>query len=84
LGLIVAGAATNFPNQDLGEDWTAQRAAETLLVAAPENGVVYSYWDEPTFALWFSQRVRRTHRQVAVVDLRLIALPWYLGQIGAR
>lgn len=66
---------------DLSADRTAATYAHDTLKAAPSHGLLITGRDEHTFALWYLQIAEGFRPDVAVVDRRLLAMPWFREQL---
>ncbi len=69
---------------DASHDRQARERPESLLRAAPAGAVLRSREESYTFALWYLQSVEGLRPDVAIVDDRLLALPWYRAQVLRR
>jgi len=54
------------------------------LAALPPGSILLADRDELTFPLWYAQQVEGVSPDVAIVDVRLLAWPWYRRQLPER
>jgi hypothetical protein len=69
---------------DVSRDYQARSWGESVLREAPPGGVVHTSTDEHTFTLWYLQIVDGQRPDVAIVEDRLEAVPWYRQQLLRR
>lgn len=67
----------NYAAQDLRVDQRAEVFAQTTLAAAPADALILTHLDAHTFTLWYYRLVEGQRPDVAVIDARLAAYPWY-------
>ncbi|MBI2322947.1 MAG: DUF2723 domain-containing protein [Chloroflexi bacterium] len=93
LGLALAVAALlatalqvpqTYARVDASADLTARDFARDVLAALPPRAVLLSDSDAHTFSLWYAQDVLGLRPDVAIVDLRLVAWPWYRAGLERR
>ncbi|HZY42069.1 MAG TPA: hypothetical protein VFF59_08725, partial [Anaerolineae bacterium] len=76
--------ATHFTTQDLHADRAAADFAQAAFTAAPANAVILTHLDAHTFTLWYYRQVEQQRPDVAVIDARLAAYPWYDWMLRAQ
>ena len=80
----VLGASFHHPKwfeHDRRGDVTARNYGYNMLVALPQDAILFTGGDNDTFPLWYLQDVEGIRRDVRVVNLSLINLAWYLRQM---
>ncbi|MBP7689475.1 MAG: DUF2723 domain-containing protein [Thermoflexales bacterium] len=84
--LLIPGLSliSNFATHDLHADRTAEQFAQKVLAAAPAEAVIITHLDAHTFTLWYYRHVQTQRPDVAVIDARLAAYPWYDPMLRAQ
>ncbi|MFH1843866.1 MAG: DUF2723 domain-containing protein [bacterium] len=72
---------TKFFEHDRSENVIAREYAWNLLAGLDENAILYTNGDNDTFPVWYLQEVEHFRRDVTVVNLSLVNLPWYVKQM---
>jgi hypothetical protein len=78
--MLVPGNAKWF-SHDRSDNFTAQEYAWNLLAGLEPNAILFTNGDNDTFPVWYLQEVEHFRRDVNVVNLSLVNLPWYITQI---
>ena len=85
--LVLMAAAPMAPGHvkwwqhDRSENEVAREYAWNLLAGLDPNAIIFTNGDNDTFPLWYLQEVEGFRRDVTVVNLALINLPWYIKQL---
>ena len=74
---FVLRAILAIPGMDLSNDRTAEKFAQVILDAAPNEAIIISQGDEATFALWYFHYAYRQRPDIAIVSSDLLVQPWY-------
>jgi hypothetical protein len=72
---------TKFFEHDRSENRIAHEYAWNILAGLDENAIIFTNGDNDTFPIWYLQAVEHFRRDVTVVNLSLINLPWYIKQL---
>lgn len=85
--LVLMAAAPLVPGHpkwwthDRSGNEVAREYAWNLLAGLDPDAVIFTNGDNDTFPLWYLQEVEGFRRDVTVVNLALINLPWYIEQL---
>lgn len=77
---IMPGSVKYFEH-DNTENFIAYEYAWNILAGCDRNGILYTNGDNDTFPIWYLQEVEKFRRDVTVVNLSLVNLPWYVKQL---
>ncbi len=69
---------------DRHENRIPYQYAYNILAGLDENAIVFTNGDNDTFPIWYLQEVEHFRRDVTVVNLSLVNLPWYVEQLRGR
>nr|MEE4269751.1 DUF2723 domain-containing protein [Candidatus Krumholzibacteria bacterium] len=70
-----------FFEHDRSENRIAYEYAWNILAGLDDNAIIFTNGDNDTFPIWYLQAVEHFRRDVTVVNLSLINLPWYIKQL---
>ncbi|MGH2571716.1 MAG: tetratricopeptide repeat protein, partial [bacterium] len=79
--LISAVPLRGWETHDRRGSFTAHDYARNMLVALPENAVLFTNGDNDTFPLWYLQEVGGFRKDVRIINLSLLNTPWYGEQL---
>ena len=68
----------------LPSDTSERTLVATLLLSLPPNALLLTADDATTFGGWYAQTALGQRQDVVIVDLRLLAQPWYQRQLARR
>ncbi|MBM4130292.1 DUF2723 domain-containing protein [bacterium] len=77
---IMPGSVKYFEH-DNTNNYIAYEYAWNILAGCDRNGILFTNGDNDTFPIWYLQEVEKFRRDVTVVNLSLINLPWYIKQL---
>jgi tetratricopeptide (TPR) repeat protein len=83
LPVLVPGHVKWFEH-DRSDNWIPREYAWNMLAGLDEGAILFTNGDNDTFPIWYLQEVERFRRDVTVVNLSLINLPWYIKQMRRR
>jgi hypothetical protein len=83
LPLLQPGHSKWF-RHDRSKNVIAREYAWNLLAGLDEGTILFTNGDNDTFPVWYLQEVERFRRDVTVVNLSLVNLPWYIKQMHHR
>jgi hypothetical protein len=74
----------NFDDHSRREHTGARDYASNFLNSCKPNAIIFTYGDNDTYPLWYSQEVEKVRPDVRVVNLSLIAVDWYISQLRRK
>ena len=72
---------TKFVEHDRSDNRIAYEYAWNILAGVDENAIIFTNGDNDTFPIWYLQAVEHFRKDVSVVNLSLVNLPWYIKQL---
>jgi hypothetical protein len=69
---------------DRSHNTIAREYAWNLLAGLDAGAILFTNGDNDTFPIWYLQEVEHFRRDVTVVNLSLVNLPWYVKQMRRR
>lgn len=82
VGALLWSFPANYRQLDLHADTSERDWITQQLNRVPPNAIILSYEDRLTFGVWYAQTALGVRGDVAVIDMRLRARPWYQAQIS--
>lgn len=79
--LPIAPGHTKWFEHDRSENRIGYEYAWNILAGLDENAIIFTNGDNDTFPIWYLQYVEQFRRDVTVVNLSLVNLPWYIKQL---
>ena len=79
--LPLAPGHAKWFTHDRTENAVAREYAWNLMAGLDPDAIIFTNGDNDTFPLWYLQEVENFRRDVTVVNLALINLPWYIKQL---
>ncbi len=83
LPLLVPGHP-KWVQHDRSRNWIAREYAWNMLAGLPRDAILFTNGDNDTFPIWYLQEVEKYRRDVTVLNLSLVNLPWYVKQMRQR
>ena len=77
-------AAQNWDDHTRAGRYATLAHAKNYLNSCAPNAILFTYGDNDTFPLWYAQEVEGVRRDVRIVNLSLLAGPWYIDQISRK
>lgn len=74
----------NFDDHSRKDHKGSRDYASNFLNSVKENAIIFTYGDNDTYPLWYTQEVEEIRTDVRVVNLSLIAVDWYIGQLRRK
>ena len=86
LGVILVGTqlALNFHKHDRRGDYIAWDYGYNILQTCQPDAVIFTNGDNDTYPLWYLQVVEGIRRDVSVINLSILNLPWYIKELRDR
>ncbi len=81
IGRLDPGAHRKWYTHDRSQNRIAYEYAYNILAGLDTGAVLFTNGDNDTFPIWFLQEVEHFRRDVTVVNLSLVNLPWYIKQL---
>ena len=83
LPLVLPGHVKWYEH-DRSQNTIAYEYAWNILAGLDQDAVLFTNGDNDTFPIWYLQEVEHFRRDVTVVNLSLVNLPWYVKQMRRR
>lgn len=77
-------AAQNWDDHTRAGRYATLAHAKNYLNSCAPNAILFTYGDNDTFPLWYAQEVEGVRRDIRIVNLSLLAGPWYIDQISRK
>ncbi|MEG1738101.1 MAG: DUF2723 domain-containing protein [Odoribacter sp.] len=84
IAIPVNMAGQNWDDHDRSGRYATTAHAKNYLNSCAPNAILFTYGDNDTFPLWYVQEVEGVRRDVRIVNLSLLAGPWYIDQIKRK
>jgi len=86
LGAILVGTqfARNFHSHDRSGDYLSWDYGYNILQTCQPNAIIFTNGDNDTYPLWYLQVVEGIRRDISVVNLSILNLPWYIKELRDR
>lgn len=79
--LAIMPGSVKYFEHDNTNNYIAYDYAWNILNGCDRNAILFTNGDNDTFPIWYLQEVEKFRRDVTVVNLSLINLPWYIKQL---
>lgn len=77
-------AAQNWDDHSRAGRYATLAHAKNYLNSCAPNAILFTYGDNDTFPLWYAQEVESVRRDIRIVNLSLLAGPWYIEQMARK
>ena len=81
VGLLQPAAHQKWFRHDRSQNRIAHEYAYNILAGLDRDAIIFTNGDNDTFPIWYLQEVEHFRRDVTVVNLSLVNLPWYIKQL---
>lgn len=71
----------NWDDHSRHDHYASRDYARNFLESCAPNAIIFTYGDNDTYPLWYCQETEGIRTDVRVVNLSLIAVDWYIGQL---
>lgn len=68
-------------SHDRSQNFTCEDFSKNMLVGLKKDAILFTHGDNDTYPLWYIQEVENYRRDVRIVNLQLVNLPWYIKQL---
>ncbi|MEN0055904.1 MAG: DUF2723 domain-containing protein, partial [Mucilaginibacter sp.] len=75
-------ARQEWAGHDRSTKTTARDMAYNFLISCPKNAILFTYGDNDTYSLWYTQEVEGVRPDVRIVCNSLLGMDWYIRQMG--
>lgn len=77
-------AGQNWDDHNRAGRYATTAHAKNYLNSCTPNAILFTYGDNDTFPLWYVQEVEGVRRDIRIVNLSLLAGPWYIDQMKRK
>lgn len=71
----------NWDDHDRSDRMLAQNLSSNILNPLEKNGILFTYGDNDTFPLWYTQEVRNERTDIRICNTSLLSTNWYIKQM---
>ncbi|MBT8230370.1 MAG: DUF2723 domain-containing protein [Bacteroidia bacterium] len=77
-------AFQNYDDHSRMGHYGSRDYAANFLNSVDKDAIIFTYGDNDTYPLWYTQEVENIRRDVRVVNLSLIAVDWYIEKLRRK
>lgn len=74
-------ASQEYDDHDRSHKTTARDFAKDYLASCAPNAILFTYGDNDTYPLWYTQEVENFRPDIRIVNLSLFDTDWYINQL---
>jgi tetratricopeptide (TPR) repeat protein len=63
------------------QNYTCEDFSKNMLIGLKRDAILFTHGDNDTYPLWYIQEVEKYRKDVRIVNLQLVNLPWYIAQL---
>ena len=77
IAIVIVRVFSLLPLIDISSDRKVEEFAQTVLADVPDDAILITKGDEPTFSLWYFHYAVKQRPDIAIISEDLFGHPWY-------